>query len=413
MPAPALAGATHVSAGLAFVGVAAVSPVGAPVTASAGPAPTSRTTIASSAERAPARAITLRAMFRTMLVSTCHSLVLIGLGRVDPYGGCGQTPANRATRPSVRRRFRTRLTGPPPPTRIAAIRDLDVATDDGRLLCVREDGDPHGVPVVTLHGNPGSRTLPPAAVRFAQERGIRLIRYDRPGFGASTPAPGRRVVDAVDDVRAILDALGVETFAVEGSSAGGPHALAVAALLADRVSAAAVSASLAPIDGAGLDFLEGMAADDLPAWRAAMEGPDTNAPFVREAADWWLAQTPATFADAVRATGTDADVVAVDAETASYVVAHVREAFRTGADGYRDEDHALAHPWAFEPGEVRCPTLVWHGEDDHAVPRAHGRWLAARIPDAEAHFAPGCGHMSCVGADHIALYLGWLLARSG
>ena len=171
-------------------------------------------------------------------------------------------------------------------------------------------------------------------MRFAQEHGIRLIRYDRPGFGASTPAPGRRAVDAADDVRAIVDALGVETFAVEGSSAGGPHALAVAALLADRVSAVAVSASLAPVDGAGLDFLDGMAADYLPAWRAAMEGPDASAPFVREAADWWLAQTPATFVDAVRATGTDADVAALDAETAGWAVAHVREALRTGLDGY-------------------------------------------------------------------------------
>ena len=61
---------------------------------------------------------------------------------------------------------------------------------------------------------------------------------------------------------------------------------------------------------------------------------------------------------------------------------------------------------------MRCPTLVWHGEDDDDVPCAHGRWLAARIPAAEAHFAPGCGHMSCLAADHIAFYLGWLLARS-
>jgi pimeloyl-ACP methyl ester carboxylesterase len=292
------------------------------------------------------------------------------------------------------------------------IRDFDVLTGDGRSLRVREDGDPQGVPVVTNHGDPGGRTVPPAAVRFAQEHGIRLIRYDRPGFGGSTRAPGRRVVDAAGDVRAIVDALGVETFAVEGSSCGGPHALAIAALLADRVSAVAVSASVAPVDGPGLDFLDGIAADRLPSWRAAMEGPEANAPFVREATAWWLAQTPATLVDTVRAIGTDADVAAVDAETADYLVAHMREALRTGLDGYADEDHAVAHPWGFEPADVRCPTLVWHGEDDDIAPCAHGRWLAARIPGAEAHFAPGCGHMSCLAAEHIGFSLGWLLARS-
>ena len=43
-----------------------------------------------------------------------------------------------------------------------------------------------------------------------------------------------------------------------------------------------------------------------------MDGPDANAPYVREAADWWLAQTPASFAEQVRATGRRCEVVAAD-----------------------------------------------------------------------------------------------------
>ena len=69
-------------------------------------------------------------------------------------------------------------------------------------------------------------------------------------------------------------------------------------------------------------------------------------------------------------------------------------------------------PWGFHPDAVRCPALVWHGEEDHDVPCAHGRWLAARIPGVEAHFASGCGNISCLAADHIAFSLGWLLERS-
>src|SRR5215510_6101946 len=125
---------------------------------------------------------------------------------------------------------------------------LDVQAADGRKLRFYDDGAPGGFPVFVHHGTPATGRLYPPHVEDARQRGIRLIGYDRAGFGDSTPRPGRIVADVVEDVAAIADALQIERFATWGVSGGGPHALACAALMPDRVAAAASLAGYAPID---------------------------------------------------------------------------------------------------------------------------------------------------------------------
>jgi pimeloyl-ACP methyl ester carboxylesterase len=128
-----------------------------------------------------------------------------------------------------------------------------VTTPDGRTLTVREGGDPAGVPVLVISGTPGSSTLFAANRRDAEERGIRLLSYDRPGYGGSTRHKGRTAADCATDIEAVCDELGLERICVWGISGGGPHALAAAALLPERVAAAASLASVAPYGADGLD----------------------------------------------------------------------------------------------------------------------------------------------------------------
>ena len=130
-----------------------------------------------------------------------------------------------------------------------------VVTPDGRTLLVHEAGDPTGWPLVVHHGTPGAGVCGERAHACAAERGLRLIGFDRAGYGGSHRHPGRRIADVAADVGAILDALGVERFATWGSSGGGPHALACASLLADRCSGAISISGVAPIDAEGLDWL--------------------------------------------------------------------------------------------------------------------------------------------------------------
>ena len=103
-------------------------------------------------------------------------------------------------------------------------REQDVRLADGRVLRVLDTGAADGQPVVVFHGTPASRRLHEAWVTAAQDAGLRLLSYDRPGYGGSPPRPGRTMADTAADVAAIADALGVDRFAVWGTSGGGPHA---------------------------------------------------------------------------------------------------------------------------------------------------------------------------------------------
>src|ERR1700689_3320637 len=157
-----------------------------------------------------------------------------------------------------------------------------VTAADGRTLAVEDAGDRDGRPVLVHVGTTGGRRLyGPRTLADAGRRQLRLISYDRPGYGGSTPQPGRSMADCASDVRAICAALGIERLAMWGLSGGGPHVLACAALLPDLVAAAASLCSPAPIDAEGLNWFGGFSQDavdeanlmfdDEPAARALFE----------------------------------------------------------------------------------------------------------------------------------------------
>src|SRR5262245_25840552 len=155
-------------------------------------------------------------------------------------------------------------------TAVADARLFDVTLPDGRTLRGYETGDAEGRLVVFHHGTPGAGIIPEAWVEDALVRGIRVVGFDRAGYGGSDRHEGRQVKDAAADTAALVDHLGVDRFYTWGVSGGGPHALACAALLGDRVIAAAVLASAAPAVVDDLDFLAGMGEDNVAEFGAAI-----------------------------------------------------------------------------------------------------------------------------------------------
>jgi pimeloyl-ACP methyl ester carboxylesterase len=273
-------------------------------------------------------------------------------------------------------------------------REHDVATAGGRVLRVLEAGDPDGPVVVVHHGTPGGRLLHRPWVEAARSRGLRLVSFDRPGYGGSSPRPGRTVADLAADVATILDAIGAARFATLGASGGGPHALACAALLPDRCAAVATLAGVAPFDAEGLDWLAGQGEANRDEWAAVQSGREAIEAFCeREAAELVQATGP-MLVELLGSILSPPDAAVLSAELGDYLAASARDALAPGVEGWVEDDFAFLAPWGFELDRIEVPVLLWQGVQDLMVPTAHGRWLAGRIPGVEAHVSDEDGHLT-------------------
>ncbi len=265
---------------------------------------------------------------------------------------------------------------------------------DGRFLDVDVSGPEDGFPLVFHHGTPGSVRQFRAIQRAAHDRGLRLVTYSRPGYGASTRQSGRRIVDAAADVTAVLAHLGARRCIVAGWSGGGPHALATGARLREQVAGILVIAGIAPYDAEDLDFLDGMGEQNIIEFGLAIEGEQAIRPS-HEADAVGLRDTDAAgLIEGLATLLPDVDRAVLTAEFGEDMAANFAEALRTGVDGWVDDDLAFAAPWGFTLAEIAVPTFVWQGSEDLMVPFAHGQWLAAHVPGATAHLERGEGHLS-------------------
>jgi pimeloyl-ACP methyl ester carboxylesterase len=278
---------------------------------------------------------------------------------------------------------------------MAMKRDLKMA-DGGRLVVhdAGGSGAPDELTVVWHHGSPQTGALLDPLVAAAAARNVRLVSYARPSYGGSSPNPGRDVASAAGDVAQVVDVLGVDRFAVMGASGGGPHALACAALLPDRVIGAVCLASPAPYTDS-FDWYAGMVSPGglraAAAGRAARERYATTEEFDENsftAADW--AALSGTWASLGRDAG---------------------QAGAAGPDGLIDDDVAFASPWGFEVAEIGVPVLLVQGGEDRVVPPSHADALMRTVPTAELWLRPLDGHIAVLDACPVAM--DWLLARAG
>lgn len=272
-----------------------------------------------------------------------------------------------------------------------------VETTDGRTLAYEQQGDPGGTPVFVLHGTPGSRLSgrhPDDAK--VNEAGLWLITYDRPGYGHSARHLGRSVVDCVADIRAIADLLGIERFAVTGGSGGGPHALAVAARLADRVTRAESNVGIAPYDADGLDWFSGMDPANVEETQWALAGEEKLSAEIEREATRVLGQLdddPAALLSEFDLA--EADRAALQQEVVKERIRQsMRASLENGVWGWVDDDLAFVKPWGFDVGEIRVPVQIRYGAQDVLVPAAHGAWLGSHVPGARVVVDEAKGHIA-------------------
>jgi pimeloyl-ACP methyl ester carboxylesterase len=277
---------------------------------------------------------------------------------------------------------------------VAESGEFDIRSGDGRVLHVYDDGDLSGPLLIYHHGTPLSGLVPSLWAQIARAEGVRLVSFDRAGYGGSDRHPGRRIADVVADTEAVADALDAERFLVFGESGGGPYALGCAALLPARVIAAASMSGPAPSDADGLDFMAGMGQDNIDELNAALAGEDSLRRYLSEQREALLATTSQTMHDVVESLLSPVDKAALTGDLVEWIHAATTRGLEAGYDGWLDDDAATVRPWGFDLSKNRVPVLIQAGEQDRFVPYAHAQWLVDNIPETSDGLSADDGHLT-------------------
>jgi pimeloyl-ACP methyl ester carboxylesterase len=272
-----------------------------------------------------------------------------------------------------------------------------ISVGSGRELCVEIAGEPGGRPILVHTGEPMSRRLYGGWIADAESKGIRLIGYDRPGYGGSTAHPGYTVASQAEDVRAIAETLGHDRIGIWGISGGGPYALGCAALLPDLAVAVAAVASLAPYGVEGFDYFAGMGESNVESFKLFFSDPEASRRHLREAREEVLAATPEQFTEILKDLLSPADAEALTGDLARWNTETNQVALSPGEQGWWDDGAAHLTSWGFDLRDIQVPVKIWHGRQDRMVPVQHGQWLAANIPGAEADISDRDGHLTMHG----------------
>jgi pimeloyl-ACP methyl ester carboxylesterase len=266
--------------------------------------------------------------------------------------------------------------------------DETLTAADGRTIGYAIHGQADGQPVLWCHGGPGNR-LGITALGAEAERYLNIC-LDRPGYGLSSPQPGRTIADFAPDALAVLDAIGVERFIAVGGSTGGVYALALAAIAAQRVQAAVVYCGLS--DMRIQHVRASVSANRIQEVWAAASRAEAIA-ICREV----LGDDGSKMGAAMELGGLPpADLKLIqDPEFARRFMAAVPDCFTFGVQGYADDRLADGAGWgSFNPGDIRCPVVILHGESDTAVPVANAYQTAELVPGGELRLFADHGHFS-------------------
>ena len=262
---------------------------------------------------------------------------------------------------------------------------------NGRILAYAECGDPHGKPVFFFHGTPGSRIFHPPD-EITVRLGVRLITIDRPGYGDSTFQPGRRILDWPGDVVQLADHLGIGKFAVVGHSGGGPHTLACAFALPERISIAITLSGAGPVNApgatAGMTALNKFGFQFGPYIPWAIGRPLNWLVFHERSAD------PAKAMDREIGRRPPADdELFRQPEVYEICLKTELEAFRPGLIGMSWDVRLITRPWGFRLEEINIPVRLWHGTADNVTSISMAHYMAGKIPHSQLTICKDEGHM--------------------
>jgi pimeloyl-ACP methyl ester carboxylesterase len=269
--------------------------------------------------------------------------------------------------------------------------DHQITTAGGCTLGFSDFGAATAVPVLWCHGGPESRKEPLPYAEAASNAGFRLIGIDRPGYGASSPYPGRTIGDWAADALAVADQLALEQFYLVGVSTGGSYALATASAAPDRVCGVVACCAMTDMRWAAKQAM-------MPANERIWNALDRAAAQAIAIEDFGEDGSRMLAGDDVATMLAPADLALLaDPSYAAQLAGP--EPFAQGVVGYADDRIAdgPVNGWSsFDLSAVVCPVSVIHGEADGIVPVAHAHHTAELLPGAALRTFADHGHLSVI-----------------
>jgi pimeloyl-ACP methyl ester carboxylesterase len=264
---------------------------------------------------------------------------------------------------------------------------------DGRRIACAEYGDLNGLPVLTLHGTPGSRLMFGLADEAARERGIRLIAPERPGYGLSDERHCTSLAQVAEDVGTVADAYGLDRFAIIGISGGAPFAVAAAAAMLERTSLLALVSPVGEVaDGRLL-----LSRFQRFVFRRLAPRPWATRFFFRRLRGMIFAAPDRAYRLLLaRVRASDRELLARP-EVRVDLQAAMGEGLRPGVEGATQDLRLYCAPWGLQLADIDVPTILWQGSDDPVVPPAAAYALARTLPNCRLDVIPGGGHYWVLG----------------
>ena len=277
---------------------------------------------------------------------------------------------------------------------LTAHADGTTRLSDGREIGWAAFGDPNGDPVFWFHGTPGGRAqLPHDIDELAIAARLRVIGVERPGTGHSTRYRYERVIDFVDDFRAVADDLRADRFACVGLSGGGPFVLAVAHEMGDRMVFGGVLGGVGPTRGADAVMSHTLLLVPVAGLLERIAEPVGNgitslvrklAPYADMGIDTFFRLQPG-------------DRKAMDErplDKRQMTADLVDSAHRSGLFAPLEDLIVFGKHWGFELNEIRVPIVFYAGNSDVIVPYVHAERQATRVPGARLRTHEGRGHFA-------------------
>jgi len=279
-----------------------------------------------------------------------------------------------------------------------SIRDVaEIVLPDGRRLAYEVMGDPAGLPVMALHGTPGSSRQLRCLDEPAKDRGVAVIAPDRAGYGGSSHDPLRTIASGASDVGELMRHMGLSACAVVGLSGGGPTALACSVVLAGTATAVATVGGVAPL----IPRDPSLTPDRILAKTARRS--ETAARFLFAAMVRAGRARPEKTLDrfAAMLAESDARLLRDDTRVREAFLDDLRHPSSTTARAAARDFWLFARRWDVDLADATVPAHVWHGTEDRNVPVVHASVIAARCPTAQLHIVEGGGHMMLSHLDQI------------